>query len=61
MQAITKIVKVTLASWLPGKIHLLYLWVPYESAKPLAHRMSSMFPGEPEKIKIKKYTQPRKL
>lgn len=46
--------KVWLASWLPGKIHLLYLFVPYESVKPSAHKMSSMFLGEPENFKMDK-------
>lgn len=52
-----KYVKGRTSSSLPGKIHLLHLWVPYESAKPLARRMSSMFLGEPKSIKIDKYTK----
>jgi hypothetical protein len=50
-----------LPSRLLGKIHLLYPWVSYESAKSLAHRMSSMFPGEPEIIKIDKHAKPIKV
>lgn len=36
---------------IPCKIHLPYLWVPYESSTPLVHKMSNMSQEEPEIIK----------